>query len=91
LTLVGNSLTITADGKTITGGTTPITIANAGQKLTIKGGDTGVATVAGFTNAIDNTNGGRNGVGIQAGLRWSIGKDPSSHKTSGQLEKHVIK
>jgi len=27
------------------------------------------------------TNGGRNGVGLQAGFRWNIGKAPSSHKS----------
>jgi outer membrane autotransporter protein len=32
------------------------------------------------------TNGGRNGVGLQTGLRWSIGKSQSSQKKTGSVQ-----
>ncbi len=35
------------------------------------------------------TNGGRNGIGIQAGFRWTLGKDPSKYTNSTGEKKYI--
>ena len=37
------------------------------------------------------TNGGRNGVGLQTGLNWTIGKDDSEQTKTSKTEKRIIK